>query len=185
MKSLSRVQLFVTPWTVAYQVPLFIGFSGQEYWHGLPFPSPGDLCNPRIEPGSPTLQADALPSEPPGKSYINTKAHVKIVTLTGNISHGKYCYDHGSSGLEGFPESGSIEWSLELPKVKVVWPFLILCNPMNYTVHGILQAWILEWVAFPFSRRSSQLRDRTQVSHVAGGLLTSWSTREAQEYWSG
>ena len=64
MKSLSRVQLFVTPWTVAYQAPLSLGFSRQEYWNGLPFSSPGDLPNPGIEPGSPVLQADALPSEP-------------------------------------------------------------------------------------------------------------------------
>ena len=64
VKSLSRVRLFATPWTVAYQAPPSVGFSRQEYWSGLPFPSPGDLPNPRIEPGSPTLQADALPSEP-------------------------------------------------------------------------------------------------------------------------
>ena len=56
---------------------------------------------------------------------------------------------------------------------------------MGYTVHGILQARILEWVAFPFSRESAQPRDRTQVSHIAGGFFTSWATREAQEYWSG
>ena len=60
-----------------------------------------------------------------------------------------------------------------------------LCNPMDCTVHGILQARILEWLAFPFSRGSSQRRDRTQVSHIAGGFITSWATREAQEYWSG
>ena len=65
--SLSRVQFFATPWTVAYQVPSSMGFSRQECWSGLPFPSPGDLPDPGIEPGSPTLQADALPSEPPGK----------------------------------------------------------------------------------------------------------------------
>ena len=64
-KSLSRVQLFVIPWTVAYQAPPFMDFSRQEYWSGLP--SPGDLPNPRIKPRSPTLQVDALPSEPPGK----------------------------------------------------------------------------------------------------------------------
>ena len=68
VKLLSRVQLFATPWTVAYQAPLSMGFSRQEYWSGLPFPSPGDLPSPGIEPGSPTLQADALPSEPPGKA---------------------------------------------------------------------------------------------------------------------
>ena len=67
VKSLSRVRLFATPWTVACQAPLSMGFSRQEYWSGLPFPSPGDLPNPGIEPGSPALQADALSSEPPGK----------------------------------------------------------------------------------------------------------------------
>ena len=54
-KWLSRVQLFVTPWTVAYQPPPSMGFSRQEYWSGLPFPSPGDLPDPGIEPGSPAL----------------------------------------------------------------------------------------------------------------------------------
>ena len=66
-KSFSRVLLFVTLWTVAYQAPLSVGFSRQEYWSGLPFPSPGDLPDPGIEPGFPALEADALTSEPPGK----------------------------------------------------------------------------------------------------------------------
>ena len=74
MKSLSRVRLFATPWTAAYQAPPSVGFSRQEYWSGLPFPSPGDLPNPGIEAGSPALQADALPSEPPGKSLQNATA---------------------------------------------------------------------------------------------------------------
>ena len=65
VKSLSRVQLFAIPWTVAHQAPPSVGFSRQEYWSGLPFPSPGDLPNPEIEPRSPALWADALPSEPP------------------------------------------------------------------------------------------------------------------------
>ena len=64
---LSHVQLFATPWTVACQAPLSMGFSRQEYWSGLPLPSPGDLSNPGIEPGSSALQAEALPSEPPRK----------------------------------------------------------------------------------------------------------------------
>ena len=68
VKSLSCVRLFATPWTVAYQDPRSMGFSRQEYWSGLPFPSPGDLPDPGIEPGSSALQADASPSEPPGKS---------------------------------------------------------------------------------------------------------------------
>ena len=56
-----------TPWTVAYQAPPSMGFSRQAYWSGLPLPSSGDLPNPGIKPRSPILQADALPSEPPGK----------------------------------------------------------------------------------------------------------------------
>ena len=70
VKSLSHVRLFATPWTVAYQAPPSMGFSRQECWSGLPFPSPGDLPNPGINAGSPALQADALPSEPPGKLCI-------------------------------------------------------------------------------------------------------------------
>ena len=65
--SLSCVQLFATPWTVAHQAPLSMGISRQEYWSGLPFPSPGDLPDPGMETRSPALQADALISEPPGK----------------------------------------------------------------------------------------------------------------------
>ena len=63
---LSHVWLFATPWTVANQAPLSMGFSRQEYWSGLPFPSPGDLPDPGIKPRSPALWADALLSEPPG-----------------------------------------------------------------------------------------------------------------------
>ena len=72
MSGISEVgQLCATlcePMTVAYQVPPSMKFSRQEYWGGLPFPSPGDLPNPGTEPGSPAFQADALTSEPPGKS---------------------------------------------------------------------------------------------------------------------
>ena len=76
-------------------------FSRQEYWSGLPFSSPGDLPNPEIKPRSLTLEADSLPSEPPGKT-------------------------------------------MEVVKVKVVQSCLTLCDPMDYTVYGILQARILE-----------------------------------------
>ena len=78
VKSLSRIGLFATPWTVAYQAPPSTGFSRQQCWSGLPFPSPGDLPDPGIEHGSPTLQADALPSEPPG---TNLKLIVKEMEI--------------------------------------------------------------------------------------------------------
>ena len=70
VKSLSLVWLFVTPCTVAHQAPPSMEFSRPEYWRGLPFPSPGDLPDPGIEPGSPALPADALPSEPPGRHSL-------------------------------------------------------------------------------------------------------------------
>ena len=66
-------------------------------------------------------------------------------------------------------------------KVKVAQSCLTICDPMDYTVHGILQARILEWVAIPFSRGSSQPRDQTQVSRIAGGFFTSWVLKEAPE----
>ena len=65
--SLSPVLLFETPWTIAHQAPPSVGFSRQEHWSGLLFLSPGDLPDPRIEPGSSALQVDSLLSEPPGK----------------------------------------------------------------------------------------------------------------------
>ena len=70
-------------------------------------------------------------------------------------------------------------------KEKVTQSCPTLCDPIDYTVHGMLQARILEWVSLPFSRGSSQPRDQIQVSCIAGGFFTSWATREAQEYWSG
>ena len=67
----SRVQHFVTQWTIVHQAPLSMDFSRQEHWSGLPFPSPGDLPDPGIEPGSRTLQAESLPSEPPTSLEVN------------------------------------------------------------------------------------------------------------------
>jgi len=66
----SHVQLFATPWTIAHQAPLSMGFSRQEYWSGSPCPPPGDLPDTGIKPRSLALQEDSLPSEPPGKSLV-------------------------------------------------------------------------------------------------------------------
>ena len=63
---LSHIHFFATPWTVAHQAPLSVGFSRQEYWSGLPFPSPGDIPNLGTEPVSPAWQADSLPLSHPG-----------------------------------------------------------------------------------------------------------------------
>ena len=86
VKSLSRVQLLMTPWTVAHQAPPSMGFSKQEYWTGFPFPSPVDLPNPGIESRFPVLQADALLSKPPGKlAYIYIYTHTHILLLLKKI----------------------------------------------------------------------------------------------------
>ena len=80
VKLLNYVQLFVTPWTITYQAPLTMGFSWQEYWSGLPFPSPRDPPNPGIKLRSSVLQADALPSEPPGKPKIKNTSLQKALS---------------------------------------------------------------------------------------------------------
>ena len=89
VKSLSHVQLLATPWIVTYKAPPSMGFSRQGYWSGLPFASPEDLSNPGIEPRSPTLQADALPSEPPGSLIIFNMVSA-VATLQGKTVHPIY-----------------------------------------------------------------------------------------------
>ena len=87
VKSFSRVRLFATPWTVAHQAPQSMEFFRQEYWIGLPFPSPGDLPDPGIKPGSPALQAAALLSEPLPVNFfwmtrtLKKKKNIKNKTL--------------------------------------------------------------------------------------------------------
>ena len=87
VESLCGVPLFVTPWTVAYQAPLSMGFSSQDHWSGLPFPSPGDLPDPGIEPRSPALQTGALPSEPPNNKTISFEKKIQMIFC--NLGLGK------------------------------------------------------------------------------------------------
>jgi len=100
VKSLSHVQLFATPWTVAHQAPPSKGFSRQEYWSRSPFPSPGDLPDPGIEPKSPTLQADALTSEPPGKPDIKKRRQEYTEELYKKDLHDPYNHDGVITHLE-------------------------------------------------------------------------------------
>ena len=73
------VWLFETPWTVAHQAPLSVGFSRQEYWSGLPCPSPGDFLNPGIEPGSPAWQADSLPLNHQGRPSVSETHRISFL----------------------------------------------------------------------------------------------------------
>ena len=141
---LSCICLFATLWTIQS-----MGFSKPGYWSGLPCPSPGDLPNPGIEPWSPTLQVVPSPAEPPGKPKNTTVGRLSLLQQI-------------------FPprnQTGS--------EVIVTKSCSTLCNPMDYRVHGILQARILKWVAFPFSGASSKPRDQNQISRIAGRFLTS------------
>ena len=106
MKSLSRVRLLATPWTAAHQAPPSMGFSRQEYWSGLPFPSPGELPDPGIEPSSLILQADALTSEP---TEFKSDGHCIY-----------YC------GLESLRRNG-----VALIVNKRVWNAVLGCNLIN------------------------------------------------------
>ena len=112
MKSLSHVRLFATPWTVACQAPLSMGFSRQECWSGLPFPSPGDLPDPGIGPRSPALQADALPSEPQGISIISD---LQITPLMAESEE-----DLKSLLMKVKKESENVGLKLRIPKTKIM-----------------------------------------------------------------
>ena len=92
VKSLSCVRLFAVPWTAAHQAPPPMGFSWQEYWSGLSFPSPGDLPNPGIKPRSPALQADALTSEPPGKKNLHSVLKSREITLPTKVLWPKFWF---------------------------------------------------------------------------------------------
>ena len=136
-------------------------FSRQQSWSGFPFPSPGDLPNPGIKLGSLAFQADTLLSELPGKPLPEKMAYG---TLPGSPPPNPHLYH-------------SKEWfSLLFFKVFTCAQPLqscpTLCDPMDCSppgssVHGILQARILEWVTISSSRASSLPRDRTQVSCVS------------------
>ena len=152
------VRLFETLWTVACQTPLSMGISRQEYWSGLPFPSPGDHPNPGIEPGSPALWADSrVPLSMENALSFRSQHICHLLQLT-QITLNYY-----------------LNYYLKIPIIVLVMCVCVcaqsclpLCDPMDYSppgssVHGIFQARILEWVAISYSRGSSRPRDQTCV----------------------
>ena len=95
----SHVLLFAIPWTVVHQAPLSMGFPRQEYWSGLPFPSPGDLPNPGIEPGSPELQADSLLSESPEGWSVHGRHPINAFSETQMMNFPKLCAESGHNNF--------------------------------------------------------------------------------------
>ena len=136
-------------------------FSRQEYWSGLPFPSPGDLPNPGFEPRSPTLKADTLP---PVQLFGTPWTAAHQAPLSMGFSRQEYwselpCPPPGDlshPGIKPFSPALQTNYLPSEPPVKVKddQSCLTFCD-RTATVHGILQDRILEWVAFPFSRGSS------------------------------
>ena len=169
---LSHVRLFSTPWNVACQSPLSMGFSRQEYFSRQSLLSPGDLPYPRIKPGSLALQADSLLFEPLGKPYICIKWQPTPVILPGEF--------HGQSRLASHIPWGSLyplhtlavqvcchqvveyissaAWKTDGLYGVVAKSCVTPCHPIDCSrssVHGIFQASILEWVAISFSREDT------------------------------
>ena len=137
VKLLSHVRLFATPWTVAHQAPPSMRFSRQEYWSGLPFPSPGDLPNLGTEPSSPALLVDSLPSEPPGKPSKPAiqKRKEKKKSLNPRKRE-RPSLDIGSTFLrKGCPLTGFINWT--------GWT--------RSFFHSSLRIWVFSWTFAKFA----------------------------------
>ena len=176
-QSLSHVQLFTNPWTVVHQAPLSVEFSRQEYWSGLPFPSPGDLPNPGIKPVSPasrgrvftvwaTREAQVLHDY--SRCYFWVKLDEGYTRSLCVISYNCVCvYNYLKRRKDIKGKKYGAFCSLVCMCAQLC---LTLCDPMDCSlpdssVHETFQARILEWVALSFSRGSSRPRDQTLVSH--------------------
>ena len=158
VKALSCIQLFTTPWTVAYQASPSMGFSRQEYWSGLPFPSPGDLSDPGIEP-LPTqgLNPDLPHCRQSFTIWATREVYQEAIRKGAEKRFAKIL-------IKGkmMPKLIELKW-----KVLVAQLCLTLCNLMDFSppsslFHGIFHARLLEWAAIPFSRGSSTLTQMNQ-----------------------
>ena len=152
-------RLFATSRTAALQVPLSMEFSRQEHWSGLLFPHPADVPDTRMEPmspASPEPEGRFIPSSLSrlGSLYTDRHTHTRIHTYVCVCSVAQPC--------------------------PALWP--VDCCPSGSSIRGILQVRILQWVAISFSRGSSQPRDQTQISCIAGGFFTIWTAREVHTH---
>ena len=175
------------PWTVAHQAPLSMRFPRQGYWCGLPFPSPGDLPNPGIEPMSPPLAGGFFTTEPLGKANFSS-ARSLIVSSQILITWLSFFFFFFFTCTATATAAAA----------KSLQSCPTLCNPIDSllsgsSVSGILQARTLEWVAISFSNAWKWKVKVKSLSHVQL-LATSWTAAyqappsmgySRQEYWSG
>ena len=146
-------------------------FFRQKYWSGLPFPSPGDLPDPGVESGSPTSQADSLPSEPVGEVKWKSLSHVQFFW-----PHRVYSPWNSLGQNTGV---GSLSFLQGIFPTQESNPGPPHCRQILYQLSHQRSPRILEWVAYLFSSGSSRPRNWTGVSCTAGGFFISWATREA------
>ena len=186
----THVQLFATLWTVACQVPLSMGFSGSGIKPvSLSYPALADGFFITSAPGKPWVTQLKLQKEIRGerisvewKSIVNKSGvefHLVCDFRTKNIDflRGQELYFWAFDLLPAMAcktiKIVSHVITKSVSELKVAHSCLILCDPMDYTVHGILQARILAWVTIPFSRGSSQPRNQTRISCISGGFFIS------------
>ena len=172
VKLLIHLRLFATPWTVAYQAPQSMGFSRQEYWSGLPFPSQGELPDPGIESWSPALQADALPFEPPRKPYKGNFINMGFAVVSDSKESSCNAGDSGSSpGLGRSPWEGNgypLQYSCleESTDREVQWA----------TVHGVAELDMTKWLTLSLFFFINMYRMNDSHFSLAAILsLSSWS----------
>ena len=146
----------------------------------------GPLAKPQICP-PPGLQPSGSLHEEGTPLSCRTQHYspaLREPSLSARLGHGPL-QNHCASPPRNSSKSARVFlWWLHVSKL-LSHACPTLWDPMVYTVREILPARILEWIAVPFTRGSSQPRDRTQISHIVGRFFTSWATREAQEYWNG
>ena len=169
VQSLSRVRLFATPWIAACQASLSITNSRSSEPHAV-------LVTSHLA----FIIINLLPDY---GSLLHGWNHIQNPTIEKNY---KVISDHKLSNVcvknaHFIPKTATLRDAFQYVRVKPL-QCPTVCDPMDCTVHGILQARILKRGAFPFSRGYSQPRDWTQVSHIAGGFYTSWATKEAPFY---
>ena len=174
VQSLSPVRLCATPWTATCQAPLSMGFSRQEYWSGLPFPPPGNLPDPGIKtsPQSPALKG--------GFFTTSTTWKVKGAQLCPTLCDPM---DYTWNSLGQNTGMGSLSLLQGIFPTQGSNPGLLHCRRILYQLSHKGSPRIVQWVAFPFSSRSSLSRKRTRVSCIAGGLFTNWAIRSTTWAW--
>ena len=175
---------FAIPWTVAHQAPLSLEFPRQEYWSGLPFPSPGDFPDPGIEPVSPAL-ADGFFYHWATRESNTWMCREKMLLLLAVGHWGVWkSFIFKKQKMVSFPICIYLitsEVVVQSSHVRLFCDFKD-CSPTGSSVHGISQARILEWVTLSFSRGSFWPRDQTHVSCLAGAFFTTKPPRKPPSY---